>query len=219
MKRSICLLLIFLIGCSEAFALPPEVIDHADQYTRVGGATTWARQWTLPTSSGTAGLVLETPADNTYAAGDPHLFRFGTTVRISCVAAGVFAWVMDTGVTIATTGLITDAAATGPGPTFRVEAGTYVEDMPMRSAYANTAEGAAATGRRAGFCTGTTLRRYLNAPCDADADCPGGACRTACVVSTVNYCRDGASPFTMINGFFLQSLGATAADCYITEVR
>lgn len=220
------LLLPQLQGCmpSEAFAVGPNNITDPEQYARVGG-THWARQWSVPTSAGTAGLVLTTPGDNTFAAGDPYIFDFGTSVRISCSAAAVFHWVMDTNVTVAlATGLVTDAApitgepTTGPNAVFRVEAGTYVEETIMRTMFVN-----GRVGRRTGFCSGTTSGLQNRYPCDADADCPGGACRGeangSCIESTVNYCSNGKTPFEMIKGGFLQSLGATAADCWVSEVR
>lgn len=216
--------LLLLSACMpEALAVQPTTINDPLQYTRVGG-THWDRQWTLPTSAGTAGLVLNTPGDNSYAAGDPHLFEFGTSVRIGCAAAAIFHWVEDTSVTIATSGLVTDAApisenpTTGANASFRVEAGTYVEEAIMRSMFVR-----GRVGRRTGFCTGTTSRAQDRWPCDADGDCPGGACRgesnASCVESGTNYCIPGYTPEMMQLGGFLQSLGATAADCWISEVR
>jgi hypothetical protein len=208
---------------SEAYASAPNTMSDPMQYIRVGG-THWDRQWTLPTSAGTAGLVLNTPGDNSYAAGDPHLFEWGTSVRIGCQAAAIFHWVMDTSVLIATSGLVTDSApmtgepTTGGNASFRVEAGTFVEETIMRSMFAH-----GRVGRRTGFCTGTTSGAQERWPCDADADCPGGACRGesngSCVESGTNYCSAGRLPFDMIAGGFLQSLGATAADCWVSEVR
>lgn len=213
-------LCLFAVACSNAYALQPENLGNADQYTRVGGTAGWARQWQVPSASGTAGLVLETPGDNSYTAGDPHLFLFGTSIRLSCTStSAVFWWAKDTGTTMLKNGLMTDGASTGAGPSFRVESGTYVEEIALRSAYPD-----GSTGDRTGFCTGTTAARYLGAPCDADADCPGGACRGesngSCTESTVNYCRDGVGPKNMQRGMFLQSRSnATAADCYIGEIR
>lgn len=226
---SLTAVLPLLTGCgpSEALAVQPNNITDPLNYTRVGG-THWNRQWTVPTSAGTAGLVLHTPGDNTYAAGDPHLFEWGTSVRIGCTAAAVFHWVEDTSVTIATSGLVTDAApmtgesATGANAAFRVEAGTYVEEAIMRTMFVR-----GRVGRRTGFCTGTTSALQDRWPCDADADCPGGACRgennQTCTESGTNYCPVSGntvrSPIDMQIGGFLQSLGATAADCWVSEVR
>ena len=230
MNRLVSLLTLTLSILFLALALPdamaiPDNISNADQYMRVGAAGTWARQWTTPTTSGTAGLVLETPGDNSYVAGDPHLFLWGSSVRICCnTNAAVFAWQMDTGTTIAASGLITDAVnGNGPGPTFRVESGC-IEDMPLRSAFRPESHESYRAGRRSGFCTGTTSPRHLGAPCDADGDCVGGSCRTTCIVSNVNYCATSGGaprdPFNMIRGVYLQSFSTTtAADCYITETK
>lgn len=230
MNRYMALVLFGILLClspliSHDASAIPENLQHAEQYTRVGGAGTWARQWSTPTTSGTAGLVLETPGDNTYAAGDPHLFLWGTTVRICCnTNAAVFAWQMDTGTTLAASGLITDAVnGNGPGPVFRVQDGC-VEDMPLRAAFKTDPFETYRAGKRTGFCTGTTSLRHLGAPCDADADCVGGTCRTTCVVSGTNYCKtSGGNPvdtWSMIRGVYLQSFSTTtAADCFITETK
>lgn len=217
-----------VLALPDAIARPDNV-TNVEQYMRLGFSGTWSRQWTTATSTGTGGLVLETPGDSTYSASDDdqHLFEWGSRVIVCCnTNDAVFAWVMDTGVTVETSGLITDGGNTGPGPTFRVENGC-VEDSPVQSAFALKPWETYRAGRRAGFCTGTTSRRHAGFPCDADADCGGGsgACRTTCVVGGTNYCRGNnnfgyTDPFYMTRGVFLQSISdTTAADCYVTELR
>lgn len=194
--------------------------------SRIGGSH-WGRSWEPPATLGTAtdGLVLTTPADVTYAVGDQRLWTWGSCARISCDAAAMFAWVMDTDITIAATGLISDASgtpATGSGNTMRVEPGTYLEECVMRTMFPS-----GGVGRRTGFCGPATLGAnyaFLGWPCSADADCPSsgecrGAANASCIESSVNYCDPGTTPFGMIRGAFLQSIGAATENCYITNVR
>lgn len=220
-------LLLFAYSCtSDAFATPPVAMSDSESYSRIGGSH-WGRSWEPPASLATAtdGIVLDTPGDTSYTLGDQHLWSWGDSIRISCDADAQFAWILDTDITIATTGLISDASgtpSTGAGHNIRVEAGTYIEEVLMRTMFPQ-----GGVGRRTGFCSPTTLGAqyvYGGWPCSADADCPSsGACRGeangSCIESSVNWCSNNTTPFGMIKGAFLTSIGAATENCYITNVR
>lgn len=219
-----------LQGCAEnAFAEPPFNVTDWAQYARVGGSSGWSSAWTTPTASGTAGLVRQDPSDAAYTTiADLHLFQWGTSIRVSCDATtnAVMAWVQDADdITIAMTGYITDAdtlaiagtpaAPDGANGAFRVEAGTYLEDVPWRSTFRATSNtgGSArrAPGARYGYCPETSTTPYW--PCDDNDDCGSGTCQLTCSPAPCD-------PQARQLGAFLQTLSTgSAANCFLSELR
>src|SRR5687767_5669410 len=111
MKRyAAALLALTLNACMVADAAEPLNVERAEQFMRIGGTSGWSSLWSTPTTSGTAGLVRQDPADGAYTAvTDLHLFTWNTTVRIDCKTNDAyFAWVQDADdITIAANGVIT----------------------------------------------------------------------------------------------------------------
>lgn len=213
---------ILFSGCADpAQAQMPYNEMQPEQYTR-DPTIHWSRQFNFPTSSGTGGLLLAEPDDTTYAVADLKCFPWGTNLRVSCLdETGLWAWVLDNSITIATSGLVTDGATDTANNVKRVMEGTYISDTLSRSLF-----GKADVGRRTGFCTGTTNGAQNNWPCNADADCPGGACRGeaegSCIESDVNYCDSGKKPVDMITCAFVTTLsmsGAAVANCFVEVGR
>jgi hypothetical protein len=174
------------------------------------GGPVFGRAHTAPTGAVIAGYVGDSTTVTT--AAEAHLFDFGTMITVSCNLTAVFCWTMDTEITMAETGVLTDPDSgtnigqDGVGPCFQVLAGTYRDSTIWRDAFRKTSK----VGRRQGYCTVNTTT--ADWPCEADGDCgTSGVCSTAI--------RDGKGGFDVARGAFLNSRATAASTCFITEEK
>lgn len=208
--RFLAVLALILAGCLVAYAQStPLPLNRPEQLARAGECA-WGHRTVVSTFT----RPVRTSTGVTSSAWDrAYLFPYGALVNISCDDDAYFTWAQEdvanaNAIVTSTTGYITDLDTAsgfteGTRGTFKVEGGSYRDNVPFRSFFQGR-EDSGAISKRTKACTTNDTNVYpkiAGFPCDTDTDC---------IYSGVT-CSASLEP----QGAFLLSVAANATNCYV----